>query len=75
MYDYGEYVSPNAVAFDGSKGDELHNAYPIQYQKVAYDFFMSKVCTWGYTSSDRSQALSDDKVPSTATGVYDRYSL
>jgi alpha-glucosidase (family GH31 glycosyl hydrolase) len=43
MYDYGEYVSPNAVAFDGTKGEELHNAYPIQYQKVAYDFFMSKV--------------------------------
>lgn len=47
MYDYGEYVSPNAVAFDGTKGEELHNAYPVQYQKVAYDFFMSKVRTRG----------------------------
>jgi alpha-glucosidase (family GH31 glycosyl hydrolase) len=42
MYDYGEYVSGNTVAHDGTSGWELHNAYPVQYQSVAFDFFMKK---------------------------------
>jgi sulfoquinovosidase len=40
MYDYGEYVSPHAVAHDGTPGVALHNQYPVEYQKVAFDFFV-----------------------------------
>lgn len=45
MYDYGEYVSPTALSHDKTRGLELHNAYPVQYQKVAFDFFATKVRT------------------------------
>ncbi|UPQ97710.1 glycoside hydrolase [Chloropicon primus] len=41
MYDYGEYVDPGMRFHDGTKGDETHNAYPVAYQSVAYDYFRS----------------------------------
>lgn len=38
MYDFGEYVQPDAVADVGTTGEELHNIYPVLYQGVAYRF-------------------------------------
>jgi alpha-glucosidase len=37
MYDFGEYVPFDAVAASGMKGEELHNLYPVLYQKAAYE--------------------------------------
>jgi alpha-glucosidase len=34
MYDFGEYVASDIVAADGQSGEELHNAYPVQYARV-----------------------------------------
>eukprot|EP01138_Halocafeteria_seosinensis_P014022 gb/GECG01014319.1/.p1 GENE.gb/GECG01014319.1/~~gb/GECG01014319.1/.p1 ORF type:complete len:1012 (+),score=101.89 gb/GECG01014319.1/:1-3036(+) len=39
MYDYGEYVDPNTSFANGLTGEEMHNAYPLVYQKAAWDFF------------------------------------
>ncbi len=41
MYDFGEYTPPDALFFDGRKGTELHNPYPVFYQKAAFDFFQT----------------------------------
>ena len=38
MYDFGEYVQPETVAFNGMTGEELHNLFPVLYQKAAYDY-------------------------------------
>jgi alpha-glucosidase (family GH31 glycosyl hydrolase) len=37
MHDFGEYVPRDAVAFDGRRGDELHNAFPVLSAKAAHD--------------------------------------
>src|SRR5262249_28389061 len=37
MYDFGEYVQTDAVAANGMTGEELHNLYPVLYQKAAHD--------------------------------------
>ena len=37
MYDFGEYVQPNVVASNGMTGEELHNLYPVLYQRAAYE--------------------------------------
>ena len=37
MYDFGEYVPPDAIAADGTTGEELHNLYPVLYAKAAHD--------------------------------------
>ena len=39
MYDYGEYVDPDMRFSDGTTGYETHNAYPLQYQSVAHEYF------------------------------------
>lgn len=39
MYDYGEYVDPNTSFSNGLTGQEMHNAYPLVYQKAAWEFF------------------------------------
>lgn len=39
MHDFGEYVGRKWTAFDGRKGDELHNAYPVLSVKAAHDFW------------------------------------
>ena len=39
MYDYGEYVDPDMLFHDGSRGAEAHNRYPVQYQRAGFDFF------------------------------------
>lgn len=37
MYDFGEYVQPGVVAASGMTGEELHNLFPVLYQKAAHD--------------------------------------
>src|SRR5262249_6155900 len=37
MYDFGEYVQPEVVASTGMTGEELHNLFPVLYDKVAHD--------------------------------------
>lgn len=37
MYDFGEYVPPDVVAADGTTGEELHNAYPVQYARALHE--------------------------------------
>jgi alpha-glucosidase len=39
MYDFAEYVPQDAVLFNGKTGMEMHNEYPVLYQKAAFDFF------------------------------------
>lgn len=39
MYDFGEYVQPDTLAANGMTGEELHNLYPVLYQKAAFDHF------------------------------------
>ena len=35
MYDFGEYVQPDVVAASGMTGEELHNYFPVLYQRAA----------------------------------------
>lgn len=35
MHDFGEYTPRDAVFFDGRKGDEVHNEYPVLSAKAA----------------------------------------
>jgi alpha-glucosidase (family GH31 glycosyl hydrolase) len=37
MYDFGEYVQPDVVAANGMTGEELHNLYPVLYDKAQFD--------------------------------------
>jgi alpha-glucosidase (family GH31 glycosyl hydrolase) len=37
MYDFGEYTAPDAVGANGMTGEELHNLWPVLYQKAAFD--------------------------------------
>lgn len=37
MHDFGEYTARDATAFDGRRGDELHNAFPVLSAKAAHD--------------------------------------
>lgn len=37
MYDFGEYTPPDSVSADGSSGLEVHNWYPLLYQKACFD--------------------------------------
>jgi alpha-glucosidase (family GH31 glycosyl hydrolase) len=37
MYDFGEYVPAEVVAASGMSGEELHNLYPVLYQKAAHE--------------------------------------
>jgi alpha-glucosidase len=37
MYDFGEYVQPSWVASDGETGMELHDHFPVLYDKAAHD--------------------------------------
>jgi alpha-glucosidase (family GH31 glycosyl hydrolase) len=38
MYDFGEYVQPDVVSASGMSGEQLHNLYPVLYQKAAHDY-------------------------------------
>lgn len=37
MHDFGEYTPRDAVLFDGRRGDEVHNAFPVLSAKAAHD--------------------------------------
>ena len=37
MYDFGEYVQPGDIGFNGMTGEELHNLFPVLYMKAAHD--------------------------------------
>ncbi|MFW6049840.1 MAG: TIM-barrel domain-containing protein [Myxococcota bacterium] len=37
MYDFGEYVQPETLAANGMTGEELHNLYPVLYQRAAHE--------------------------------------
>lgn len=37
MHDFGEYTARDAVFFDGRRGDEMHNQYPVLSAKAAHD--------------------------------------
>jgi alpha-D-xyloside xylohydrolase len=37
MYDFGEYVQADALSASGMTGEELHNLYPVQYQRAGYE--------------------------------------
>jgi alpha-glucosidase (family GH31 glycosyl hydrolase) len=38
MEDFGEYTPIDSVAADGTRGDEGHNLYPVQYHCAAWEF-------------------------------------
>lgn len=37
MHDFGEYIERDWSFFNGGRGDELHNLYPVMSAKAAYD--------------------------------------
>ena len=37
MYDFGEYVQPDVVASNGMSGEQLHNLFPVLYDKAVHD--------------------------------------
>lgn len=37
MQDFGEYVQTNQYGANGMSGEELHNLYPVLYDKAVYD--------------------------------------
>ncbi len=37
MHDFGEYTRRDAVFFDGRRGDEVHNEFPVLSAKAAHD--------------------------------------
>ncbi len=39
MHDFGEYIPRDAVLFDGRRGGEVHNEYPVLSAKAAHDLF------------------------------------
>ena len=47
MYDYGEYVDPHMRFHDGRLGEEVHNAYPVLYQRAAKALFTSSSADQG----------------------------
>ncbi len=37
MHDFGEYIPRDAVMFDGRRGDEVHNEFPVLSAKAAFE--------------------------------------
>jgi len=37
MYDFAEYLPPDAVGADGTPGEALHNLYPVLYARAVHD--------------------------------------
>jgi hypothetical protein len=37
MLDFGEYVQPDVVAWNGMTGEELHNLFPVLYHRASHD--------------------------------------
>lgn len=38
MQDFGEYVQTHQYGMNGMSGEELHNLYPVLYDKAVYDY-------------------------------------
>ncbi len=60
MYDFAEYTPRDAFFFDGSRGDEMHNPYPVIYQKAAAERLRARLgddflffARSGYTGSQK----------------------
>lgn len=61
MYDFGEYVQPQTLSASGMSGEELHNLYPLLYDKAVHDVMEAgaKKGDWlafaraGYTGSSQ----------------------
>jgi sulfoquinovosidase len=66
MYDFGEYVQAGVVASNGMTGEELHNLYPVLYDRAGHDKLESskKAGDWllfarsGYTGSSQYAPLA-----------------
>ncbi len=41
MYDFGEYVQPDVLAANGMTGEELHNLFPVLYDRAARDWLVA----------------------------------
>ena len=37
MYDFGEYVQDDVISASGMTGEELHNLYPVLYQRAGHE--------------------------------------
>ncbi len=61
MYDFGEYVQPRSVGANGMTGEELHNLYPVLYDRAVHEVMESgpQAGDWlafaraGYTGSSQ----------------------
>ncbi len=42
MHDFGEYTPRDAVFFDGRRGDEMHDEYPVLSAKAAHDLMVAE---------------------------------
>lgn len=42
MHDFGEYVARDAHLWDGRRGAEVHNEYPVLSAKAAWDFWQDR---------------------------------
>ncbi len=42
MHDFGEYTPRDAVFFDGRRGDEMHDEYPVLSAKAAHDLLVAQ---------------------------------
>ncbi len=42
MHDFGEYTPHDAVFFDGRRGDEMHDEYPVLSAKAAHDLLVAE---------------------------------
>ena len=42
MHDFGEYVPRNGRFFDGRRGDEMHNPYPMLSAKAAHELLQAE---------------------------------
>lgn len=42
MIDFGDHVPEDSLAFDGTRGDWLHNAYALDYHRAAHEVFKEK---------------------------------
>jgi alpha-glucosidase (family GH31 glycosyl hydrolase) len=61
MWDFGEYVQVDVLASDGTTGEQLHNLYPVLYDRAGHEHLEAgpKKGDWmffarsGYTGSSR----------------------
>jgi len=76
MYDFGEYVQPGVVASNGMTGEQLHNLFPVLYDKAAHDaldqmlpgdwYYFSRS---GYTGSQQYAPMTWSGDPDASFGL------